>query len=212
MNPFDGRKGKRLPYSIVSDIRFFAFYIGNETILASRNCHNINVVFETSDALGNMYAIKLFKTYDEVGNSPNTSEEIPSDKNSTDLIVEYVQELKEKNKCEDLLLPFNKFRSRNKENWRNVIVRFFNDFGLRDLKEKPLMEFNDDYADGVINEGSPLEQLTAIFCNVLRFDEKYDVINEEWTRYRASQYIRYYNDDSYQITPPLKEWETILWL
>lgn len=35
MYPFDGRKGKKLAYDIVGDIRFFAYYIGNETILAN---------------------------------------------------------------------------------------------------------------------------------------------------------------------------------
>lgn len=209
MKTYDGRKGKRLPIEIVSHMRFFAFYTGNETLLANVEPwgidYDITIIYEKSNALGDIFAIDLYSRYNEKGNV------IPVNK-ATQRIGEYIQSLNENNEKE--LAKINSWIERDSgKNWRDVVVRFTRDLGLRNLNTEPLRNFDSEYASGgMIDDGSAFEQLIAILGNTLRMDDNYNVINEDWIRYRASQYIRRYNERSYKIDPPLKEWETILWL
>lgn len=214
MKPFDGRIGKRLDYSIVGDLRFFAYYIGNETLLTNTKWgidYNIELIFEPSDALGNIYALELFRNKGTQGNRQDNSQQIGTILSSTNLIGEYIQSL---NNNSSFPIVLEQLQSPNKNNWRDVIVRFFKALGMRNLQTAPLLDYQGDYADVIITEGNYLEMTTAIFCNVLRMDQSFNVINEEWARHRTSQYIRYINDesDSYKVTPPFKQWEQELWM
>lgn len=206
---FDGRKGKRLSREIVSDLRFFGFYIGNESLEnIFPDIRNMSIVFEPSDALGNLYAFRLFRDYDKKGErSGNT--DLPG---SYTMIAEYINCLNN-NQPVTFSFPFTKQELTDPKDWRAVLARFMLDFGNRKLDTVPLKDFDgEDYAYDIIDYGSGLELLTAIFCNILRMDKAFNVINEEWCRHRASQYIRAHHDDAYRIEPPLKEWETTLWL
>ena len=222
MQPFDGRKGKRLAYEIVGDLRFFCFYIGNETILSGTKWgHNydMEIVFDPpSSALGNIFAINLFRSYGETGTRQDNAEKLGTELSSTQLIGEYIESLNNKT---EFHLKMDKLQSENPKNWRDVIVRFFMDLGNRSLDTQPLKNYKstdeedeDDYAYWIISAGGFLEGTTAVFCNILRMDNEFNVINEEWARHRASQYIRMINDDSgrYKVIPPLKQWETTLWI
>ena len=212
MKPFDGRTGKRLPKRIVGDLRFFGFYIGNGTLLAGTNWGaktDIDIICEPSEALGNVFALTLFRNYDFAGNSQQNGEQIGVDKSSTQLIGEYIEALKLQS---DFPLEQLTLNSSDDRNWRDAIVRFFGELGQRKLTTVPLKEIEEDYADWILYEGGYLERLVAIFCNVLRFDQEYNVMNEAWARFRASQYIRIVIDDAYQVKPPFKEWETTLWM
>ncbi|AFM02574.1 hypothetical protein Fleli_0064 [Bernardetia litoralis DSM 6794] len=62
MKPFDARKGKRLSYEIVGNMRFFGFYIGNDTLLIQDDI-DLEIVYEKSEHLGIIYALELFKYY-----------------------------------------------------------------------------------------------------------------------------------------------------
>lgn len=222
IQPFDGRKGKRLPYEIVGDMRFFGFHIGNETILATTkwgaNC-DLGIVFDSpSIALGNIFKLELFRNYGIEGNRQNNAKRIGIDLSSSELIGEYLQSLKEKT---EFSVQFDQFQSENSNNWRDAIVRFFTDLGNRNLNTEPLKNYKssdpeeeNDYAYWIISEGGYLEKTAAIFCNVMRMDKKFNLINEDWARHRASQYIRLINDgsDSYKVEPKFKEWETELWM
>lgn len=209
MYPFDGRKGKKLAYDIVGDIRFFAYYIGNETILANTAPwgikYNIEVIFEPSEALGNIFALKLYNEYDAL------SQDILTGVNTGKRIGQYIQSLTEPDYSPDPPFTATELQPTFQGNWRDVIVRFTRDFGLRKLLTEPLQDLEEDYAEGIIDYGSGLEMLLALFCNVLRMDHGYYVINEAWARHRASQYIRAYCDEQYTIKPALKSWETTLW-
>lgn len=44
MQAFDGRKGKKLSHEITSDMRFFGYYIGNETIVYAYQ-DDISIIF-----------------------------------------------------------------------------------------------------------------------------------------------------------------------
>jgi hypothetical protein len=67
-----------------------------------------------------------------------------------------------------------------------------------------------DYRARLMAFGSPLEQVFAIFTNVLRTDEQGTVLNEGEAAYRAAQWIRRHCDPAYRPDPPLEFWETEL--
>ena len=170
------------------------------------NIDVVDIVYEKSEYLGILYALELFNNYDKdvSGNRGNKKNFIST--------KEYITSLYQKAKIPSNKFPFTKNELQESKNWRNAIARFFMDFGLRKLDTIPLKNFEKDYADYFLDyAGSPLELLTALVCNIIRLDKNYDVINEEWIRYRASQMIRSYNDDSYTVIPRFKAWETSLW-
>lgn len=113
---------------------------------------------------------------------------------------------------QNINFPFTQAQIQKGKNWRAVITRFMIDLGNRNLQTIPLKNYKKDYADDLIDYGNSMEMLTAIFCNVLRMDAAYNVTNEEWARHRTSQYIRSFNDASYKVKPPFKEWEMMLWV
>lgn len=214
MKPFDARKGKKLSKKIVSYLRFFGFYIGNTTILAGTKWgvgYDISIISEIPKALGHIFTLELFRHYDEKGNSQKTSPILDTEKISTILIGEYIESL---HKRTEFPFSFEEIQSSNQNNWRDVMVRFFKDFGMKILCREVLNDFSEDDYECFISDGNYLEKVTAIFCNILRMDKNFNVINEEWARYRASQYIRLICDesDTYKVIPPFKEWETMLWL
>ena len=203
METFDGRKGKKLPHEITGDLRFFGYFTGNDTLLINYG-ESIDMIYEKSDGLGNVFGITLFANYDGKGNKPHLDKDYTS-------ISEYIEMLNA-NDTQDLVLLFTEQHIREDKNWRAAIIRFMRDLGNRKLKTIPLKGYRKDYRDDVIDYGGSMEMLTAIFCNVLRMDSDQNVINEEWARYRASQYIRSWKDNSYKVVPRWKEWEMWLWM
>lgn len=67
-----------------------------------------------------------------------------------------------------------------------------------------------DYRPALFQFGSPLEQVFAIYGNVLRVDESGQVLNDGEAQYRAAQWIRAHCDPGYQVEPPFQAWETEL--
>lgn len=211
MKPFDARKGKRLSYEIVGHMRFFGFYIGNDTLLIQDDI-DLDIIYEKSEHLGMIYALELFTYFYK---NANYNESIDYNTKTPNLYIsvkDYITSTYQKKEISLDKFPFTKEQLQTDKNWRSVIARFFMDFGLRNLDTLPLQDFKEDYAEDFLDYmGSPLEFLTAIVCNIIRFDKNYNVINEEWVRYRASQYIRSYNDVTYKVIPAFKIWETSLW-
>lgn len=200
MKSFDGRIGKKLPKQIVSDLRFFSFYIGNESLLLPIN--DLSVIYKKSNALGHVFAIKLFGNYDKYGKLGNYSEGKYS-------LKEMVLSL---NKKESYELPAEMSNVQNDLNWRSVIVRFMLDFGNGKIDAEPVKKLRADYRSDIIDYGNSMEMLTTIFTNTLRMDNDFNVINEDWIRYRASQFIRSYHDETFRVIPSFKYWEQTLWL
>lgn len=67
-----------------------------------------------------------------------------------------------------------------------------------------------DYRSALLQFGSPLEQVFAIFTNVLDVQPDGSVANAGEATFRAAQYVRRYCDPSYVIDPPFEDWETEL--
>jgi hypothetical protein len=60
------------------------------------------------------------------------------------------------------------------------------------------------------NEPSAIEQVYAIFANVLELDENGQVLNAQHAQKRATDYLRAYCDRNFKVDPPYEDWETEL--
>ncbi|MEU2620583.1 hypothetical protein ABZ642_21030 [Streptomyces sp. NPDC007157] len=88
-------------------------------------------------------------------------------------------------------------------------LRFFAFYIANGTLDVDLLE-GIDYRPQLMAFGSPLEQVFAIFANVLQVDENGEVLNEGDAQYRAAQWVRSYCDPSYLVEPPFERWETEL--
>jgi len=66
------------------------------------------------------------------------------------------------------------------------------------------------YKEVLLEEPSAMEQILAIFANVIELDDHGRVMNAKHAEHRAAQWLRSYVDPSYTIDPPLEDWETML--
>jgi hypothetical protein len=60
-------------------------------------------------------------------------------------------------------------------------------------------------------EPSAIEMVFAIFANVIELDDNGNVLNFTYAQKRATDYLRSYCDPSYEIVPPLEDWEIELY-
>ena len=69
-----------------------------------------------------------------------------------------------------------------------------------------------EYIDhtGMFIYGYPLEQIFALWSNVLEIDENNKVTNEVAAKRRVAQYLRRWIDRDYVVEPPFENWETEL--
>jgi hypothetical protein len=58
---------------------------------------------------------------------------------------------------------------------------------------------------------SAIEQVYAIFANVLELDESGQVTNATYAQKRATDWLKGYVEPAYSIDPPYEEWETTLY-
>ena len=58
-----------------------------------------------------------------------------------------------------------------------------------------------DYLDLYGNEPSAIEQVYAIFANVLELDEHGQVLNAHYAQKRATDYLRAYCDPNFKVEP-----------
>lgn len=63
-----------------------------------------------------------------------------------------------------------------------------------------------DYTS-IFSEASALEQVIAIYANVLDLDETGNVRNAGTAQRRAAQYVRSFLDPTYEVQPPFEDWE-----
>lgn len=69
-----------------------------------------------------------------------------------------------------------------------------------------------DYLSLYGEEPSAIEQAYAILINTLKLDSEGNVLNFTHAQKRETDYIRAYCDASYEIEPPLEDWEVELYL
>jgi len=59
-------------------------------------------------------------------------------------------------------------------------------------------------------EPSVIEQVFAIYANVIETDQFGKVLNAKYSEKRATDYIRAYYDRNFTIDPPYEDWEIAL--
>ncbi|SFW89490.1 DUF7677 family protein [Chitinophaga sancti] len=59
-------------------------------------------------------------------------------------------------------------------------------------------------------EPSAIEQVFAIYANVMELDEQGNVVNAKYAEKRATDYLRSYCDSSFKVEPEYEDWEVAL--
>lgn len=67
-----------------------------------------------------------------------------------------------------------------------------------------------DYLTLYGNEPSAIEQVFAIYANVIELDDTGKVLNAKYAEKRATDYLRAYCDPSFVVEPPFEDWELAL--
>ncbi|TWI85074.1 hypothetical protein IQ13_0229 [Lacibacter cauensis] len=67
-----------------------------------------------------------------------------------------------------------------------------------------------DYLPLYGEEPSAIEQVFAIYANVIEIDENGNVLNAKYAEKRATDYLRSYCDPSFVVVPPYEHWEVEL--
>jgi hypothetical protein len=68
-----------------------------------------------------------------------------------------------------------------------------------------------DYLSLYGNEPSAIEQVYAIYANVIEMDENGVVLNAKYAEKRATDYLRSYCDPTFEVSPPYEDWELDLY-
>ena len=64
-----------------------------------------------------------------------------------------------------------------------------------------------DYLSLYGNEPSAIEQVFAIYANVIMIDENGQVLNAKYAEERATDYLKSYCDPTFKVTPAYEDWE-----
>ena len=67
-----------------------------------------------------------------------------------------------------------------------------------------------DYLSLYGEEPSAIEQVFAIYANVIELDENGQVLNAKYAEERATIYLRSYCDPNYKVIPEYEDWEIAL--
>lgn len=68
-----------------------------------------------------------------------------------------------------------------------------------------------DYWDELKSSPSLMEEVYAIFANVIELDEGGVPVNAKYAEFRAAQRIRSWCDPTYTVMPPFEGWESELY-
>ncbi len=60
-------------------------------------------------------------------------------------------------------------------------------------------------------EPSAIEQVFAIYANVIEMDENGVVLNDQYAQLRATDYLRQYCAPNFVVNPPYEDWEIELY-
>ncbi|GGF22860.1 DUF7677 family protein [Flavobacterium limi] len=68
-----------------------------------------------------------------------------------------------------------------------------------------------DYLPLYGDEPSAIEQVFAIYANVIEMDENGKVLNSKYAEIRATDYLKQYCNENFKVEPPYKDWELELY-
>lgn len=64
-----------------------------------------------------------------------------------------------------------------------------------------------DYLSLYGEEPGAIEQVFAIYANVIELDQNGEVVNAKYAEKRATDYLRSYCDPSFNVVPAYEDWE-----
>jgi len=204
--------GTHLRRTVRGNVRLFAFYVANGTLLASHPDIDIAdldyapLLARHDDALGQLFAIylnvlRVGEDGDLLPPATASAQQRASQwlRHACDLGYRIAPPLH----AEDLSLDAAD------RPWKQAIKDFARVLGRGALA--PAILHGIDYVSLFTDAGSWLEGIFALYCNVLRLDHAGRPLNAPWATRRAAMLVRRYIDPAYAPRPPLRAWEVALW-
>ena len=188
-----------------SDLRFFAFYLGNGTLIPKDA--DVDAVDYTDratqkdDTIGTVFAVFL--------NTKRRYLHSPGPYSAEERAAQWLI-----HRCDptyQVIRPFEpwELEPASREMTSTDVIKSFSE-SLGNGTLAPAILADIDYVPSLIEYGSFLEQIVAIFTNVLRVGDDQQVSNSEQAVLRVAQYIRNYMDSTYVVAPPFAGWEVEL--
>ncbi len=201
---------RELPPSLRTDLRFFAFYVGNGTVMlpdvAGVELDYLDALGSRGPLLGGVFAVWANVTVLE------GSDVLPGRLPQTRAAAWLRQQIEPDYVVDPPFDPRELAADGAGAGWAAEVIRFARDLGEGTLEPSILGDL--DYVPALTGAGygagSELEMLFAIFGNVLRVDEDGCVTNAAHARLRAAQHVRTMVDDDYRPEPSFTEDETAL--
>lgn len=207
----------KLSEDVRYDLRMFAFFLANGTIdpeIIEVDGNDYDEIFSDSTCLQRVFAIwgNLLEI-DESGDTLNSGQ---AKRRAAQYIRSYIDssyiveppfeewELEESADSYTEISP-----PKLPKSVRSELCKFAGCIAARAFDPDVIKADTPDY-EHLFSYGSSLEQVFAIWGNVLEIGENGEVLNAEYAIRRASQYIRSYIDSSYVEEPPFEPWEVEL--
>jgi hypothetical protein len=196
-------EGRQLGAGIRTDLRFFAYYLGNQTLLLPRystDLHYEDAVIRGDDTVGRLFAIVL-SDYRRALDDDDLVRIAHHDRAQAWLAAQCDPlnfEAPELTGAEQRLSGFD-------EPWKDAVVDFARKVGRGTLA--PEVVQGEEYVSGLAEGGSFLESIVAVYANVLRVDGSGRPTNADHAERRAAWRLRLWFDPDHPGDPPLQEWE-----
>jgi hypothetical protein len=189
--------GHVLTEELRSDVRIFAFYVGNNTLLSGSSYFDTvsyNQMFvDSPDLIGTLFAVYM--------NNMRAQKDEPDERATHWLLSLLVETYVVSPPLEDWELKI----SDEAIDGFSAIQMFALQLGQNKLA--PGILSGVQYIPLLFDGGSFIEAIFTVFTNNIRIDGNGKVANYEHAKRRATQYIRGCIDSSYEVTPPFEDWE-----
>jgi hypothetical protein len=197
-----------LPPGTRSDLRFFAFYLGNGTLLLpaygaddpADELDYTDIVTRYDDTVGRLFAI-LLDGYHRRAGDEGLASVAPYDRVEAWLAAQCDPARHEPPALTDAELALSGFD----EGWKDATVAFGRRLGRGTLVPEVLGGL--DYVPHLFETGSLPEAVVMVFANVLRIGSEGMPVNASHAELRAAQWLRRYLDHDYRADPPFEYWE-----
>lgn len=193
---------RRLPPGLRSDLRHFAFYMGNGTLLfpVYGGLDYDDMVTRYDDTIGRLFAL-LVDGYHR-----------PLDDDTVASLADYgrvrlwlAAECEPERHKAPVLTESELRLSGFDEKWKDAVVAFARKLGRGTLAPEVLGGL--DYVPYLVTGGSLPEDIVMVFANVLSVDSSGNPLNARHAEHRAAQKLREWIDDDYRPDPPMEVWE-----
>jgi hypothetical protein len=202
---------KHLSTEFRSDLRYFAFFVANGSLFASRLWNGygfpyIPFLLEKNSVFGRMFSI-FVNVWRPCGIEERATREprlIP-DYRAEQYLMNLIEPSRE---VVPALQDWELIGVNPQGSWKDSVKAF--SISLGDGRLQPDLLADIDYVPGLFNCGSTLEAIYAVFSNVLTIDERGNPTNQERAYFRAAQCVKQWCVPGYRVEPQFAGWETEL--